>query len=114
MPKLSDIRVQFRGGMRGSHIDIKELIRKETVMDIISFEVCPSRVRNCERMCKMQIRIEGELHVTWHSSEVLTNFLVDCKEQEEKDGVVNYPIEGVVIYTGDDKSYMIKDGTIEI
>lgn len=104
MPKLSDIRVQFRGGMKGSHIDIKKLIRDETVLDILSFEVCPSRVRNCEHMCKMQIRVNGELHVTWHSSEVLTNFLTDCREDNES----NFPIEGVVIYQGDDKSYLLK------
>lgn len=110
MPKLSDIRVKFRGGMRGSHIDIKKLIYDKTVIDILSFEVCPSRVRNCERMCKMQIRIKGELHVTWHSSDVLTNFLLDCKE----DGEQNFPIEGVIIYMGDDKAYYIKDGSNEL
>lgn len=115
MPRLNEIRVEFHGGMRGKHIDIKELIRKETVIDILSFEIKPSQVRGCERRCDMQIRIKGEYFVTWHSSDVLTNFLQDCKNQEEEvnpdtgEKYKNFPIENVVIYIEENRGYYLKE-----
>lgn len=109
MPRLSEIDVKYRGGYRGSWIDINDLIAKCIPMDIVEFRRDPSQVKGCETYCRMQIKIGGKPYVTWHSSEILAGYMEDCKAQELTDGVVNFPIEWVIIYTGDDGGYYLKD-----
>lgn len=109
MPRLSEIDVKYRGGYRGSWIDINDLIAKEIPMDIVEFRMDASQVKGCENYCRMQIKIGGKPYVTWHSSAILSGYLEDCMNQQATDGVVNFPIEWVIIYTGDDGGYYLKD-----
>lgn len=110
MPKPSQIKVQYRGGLRGSFIDISQLIDKAVKLDIIDFKrENKSNVRGCEFYCRMQIRVAGKLCVTWHSSELLTGYLEDCKQQEAESGEAIFPIEDCVISVGEDKAYYLAD-----
>jgi len=38
MPKLSSISVKYRGGFRGSYIDVTQLIDKRVRVDVIDFK----------------------------------------------------------------------------
>lgn len=109
MPRISQIGVQYRGGFRGSYIDIAQLIDRRVKIDIIDFVRGESCVRNCESYCRMQIKINGKLCVTWHSSENLTSFLEDCKRHTEETGEVTFPLEECIITVGDDKAYYLQD-----
>ena len=105
MPKISSISVKYRGGFRGSYIDISQLIDKRVKLDVIDFKKEEkSNVRNCEFYCRMQLRISGVLCVTWHSSEVLTHFLEDCREHQQDTGEIVFPIESCMFSVGDDLS----------
>ena len=98
MPKLSSISVKYRGGFRGSYIDVTQLIDKRVRVDVIDFKKEEkSNVRNCD------------LCVTWHSSEVLTNFLEDCREHQQDTGEVVFPIECCMFSVGDDRAYYLID-----
>lgn len=108
MPKVSEIDVKYRGSFKGSYIDIQQLIDNSVVMDVLDFSLEKSCVKSCESYCKMQIRIEGHLFVTWHSSEMLSNYLSDCKLKQDE-GVVVFPIEDCVIVVGDDRAYYLED-----
>lgn len=110
MPKPSQINVRYRGGLRGSYIDIAQLIDKAVKLDVVEFKrENKSNVRGCEFYCRMQIRIGGKLCVTWHSSELLTNYLEDCKQQETETGEAVFPIEECIFSIGDDKGYYLID-----
>lgn len=110
MPKLSSISVKYRGGFRGSYIDVTQLIDKRVRVDVIDFKKKEkSNVRNCDFYCRMQLRISGVLCVTWHSSEVLTNFLEDCREHQQDTGEVVFPIECCMFSVGDDRAYYLID-----
>lgn len=109
MARISQIGVQYRGGFRGSYIDVAQLIDKRVKFDVLDFLRGQSCVRNCESYCRMQIRIAGKLCVTWHSSELLTNFLEDCKKHQEETGDAVFPIEDCMITIGDDKAYYLID-----
>lgn len=110
MPKISSISVKYRGGFRGSYIDISQLIDKRVKLDVIDFKKEEkSNVRNCEFYCRMQLRISGVLCVTWHSSEVLTHFLEDCREHQQDTGEVVFPIESCMFSVGDDRAYYLID-----
>lgn len=108
MPRPSDIPVKFRNGFRGSFIDIQQLIEKKLKLDIVDFTKQESKVRGCEFMCKMQIRINGKPFVTWHSSEVLSSYLEDCRAYEKDSGEVVFPIEGMITL-GEDRAYYFVD-----
>lgn len=108
MPRPSDIPVRFRNGFRGSYIDIQQLIEKKLKLDIVDFTKQESKVRGCEFMCKMQIRINGKPFVTWHSSEVLSSYLEDCRAYEKDSGEVVFPIEGMITL-GEDRAYYFVD-----
>lgn len=109
MPKVSEIGVKYRGGFKGSYIEISQLIDRRVKLDVIDFILGQSCVRNCESYCRMQIRMAGGLYVTWHSSEVLTNYLEDCKKHESETGEVVFPIEDCIITVGDDRAYYLQD-----
>jgi hypothetical protein len=109
MPKVSEIGVKYRGSFKGSYIDIVQLIDNAVVMDVVDFTQEASCVKSCESYCKMQIRIEGKLYVTWHSSEMLATFLNDCKQKQETEHVAVFPIEECVIVVGDDRAYYLED-----
>ncbi len=113
MPRPSDIPVKFRNGFRGSFIDIQQLIEKKLKLDIVDFTKQESKVRGCEFMCKMQIRINGKPFVTWHSSEVLSSYLEDCRAYEKEKGVEIFPIEGGMLTIGEDRAYYFSDATPE-
>lgn len=114
MPKPSQINVQCRGGLRGSYIDISQLIDKTVKLDVIEFKrENKSNVRGCDFYCRMQIRVGNKLCVTWHSSELLTNYLEDCKQHEAETGESIFPIEDCVISVGEDKGYYLIDATEE-
>lgn len=83
---------------------------KDKRRDVIDFEKEEkSNVRNCDFYCRMQLRISGVLCVTWHSSEVLTNFLEDCREHQQDTGEVVFPIECCMFSVGDDRAYYLID-----
>lgn len=109
MTKVSGIGVKYRGGFRGPYISIAQLIENKVEMDIRDFATESSCVRDCENYTKMQIRINGKLYVTWHSSAVLANFLSDCRAKEAEDGEAIFPIEQCNIIIGDDRSYYLVD-----
>ena len=109
MPKISQINVKYRGGFRGSYIGISQLIERKVKLDVLDFTCGQSCVRNCETYCRMQIRISGALFVTWHSSEVLTTFLHDCKKHQEETGEATFPLEDCIITVGDDRAYYLQD-----
>lgn len=109
MPKVSQIGVKYRGGFRGSYIDISQLIDRKIKLDVMDFTCGQSCVRNCETYCRMQIRINGALHVTWHSSEVLTTYLEDCKKHEQATGDIAFPIEDCIVTIGEDRAYYLQD-----
>ena len=44
-----------------------------------------------------------------HSSEVLTNFLEDCREHQQDTGEVVFPIECCMFSVGDDRAYYLID-----
>lgn len=73
--KIGDVKVPFKGGFKGGYVPVECLIDHKIIMDVKAFMRDRSRVRDCEFYCKMQIAIDGKLHVTWHSSEILTGFL---------------------------------------
>ena len=110
MPTLSSIPVKYRGGFRGSYIDIAQLIDKRVKLDVLDFKKEEkSNVRNCEFYCRMQLRVSGVLCVTWHSSEVLTHFLEDCRAHQQETGEVVFPIESYMFSVGDDRAYYLVD-----
>ncbi len=110
MPKPSSIPVKFRQGFRGSFIDISQIIDKKIKVDVVDFVKQESKVRNCEFMCKMQIKINGRPFVTWHSSEVLTSYLEDCRAYEKENGEAIFPIEGMITL-GEDRAYYLVDSS---
>jgi hypothetical protein len=107
--RVSETGVAYRGGFKGSFIDVGNLIDHKVRMDILDFTSDKSCVRDCEDYCRMQIRVAGRLYVTWHSSAILTDFLKDCREKERTDGVSVFPIEDCVITLGDDRGYYLED-----
>lgn len=109
MARPSQTGIQYRGGFRGSYIPVSVLIDEGWTFDIIDFIVDDSCVRDCESYCRMQIRIGGVLYVTWHSSELLSQYLNDCKTQEQATGVAMYPLEWCKVIVGDDRGYSIVD-----
>lgn len=110
MPTLNSIPVKYRGGFRGSYIDITQLIDKRVKLDVLDFKKEEkSNVRNCEFYCRMQLRVSGVLCVTWHSSEVLTHFLEDCRAHQQETGEVVFPIESCMFSVGDDRAYYLVD-----
>lgn len=110
MPKISSISVKYRGGFRGSYIDISQLIDKRVKLDVIDFKKEEkSNVRNCEFYCRMQLRISGVLCVTWHSSEVLTHFLEDCRAHQQDTEEIVFPLESCMFSVGDDRAYYLID-----
>lgn len=113
MARLSDIKVKSKGGYRGRLIKTRTLIDKAVRLDIEDFRESASRLRDCDHRCDMQIRISGKLYVTWHSSDVLTQFLKDCREAEESEGLHYFPIESVKIVEQDDGSYTLADASDE-
>lgn len=113
MARPSQTGVQYRGGFRGSYIPVSVLIDNGWTFDIIDFIVGDSCVRDCESYCRMQIRIGGVLYVTWHSSELLAQYLNDCKAQQQASGEALFPLEGCKLTRGDDRGYYIVDGDDE-
>lgn len=109
MPKVSSINVKYRGGFRGFYVNIKTLISKSIPLDIVDFEMDKSCVRGCSTYCRMQIKINGKPYVTWHSSEILAQFLSDCKAHQEETGEVTFPVEQCIISVGDDKGFYLAD-----
>lgn len=103
--------VKYKGGFRGSYIALPLLIEHKIRLDILDFSVDESRVRNCDSYCRMQIRINGGLYVTWHSSEIMTLFLKDCKADETMTGATNFPLENCMVTIGDDRGYYLQDAT---
>jgi len=103
--KIGDVKVPFKGGFKGGYVPVECLIDHKIIMDVKAFMRDRSRVRDCEFYCKMQIVINGKLHVTWHSSEILTGFLEDCQAQDIAEGTNNLPIEECIIYVGEDRGY---------
>ena len=108
--KIKDISVKYRGGFKGTYIGIGILISKRIPFDIIDFIRDKSCVHDCESYCRMQIRINGKLYVTWHSSEILTNFLEDCRSQET-DTEKLFPIEDCIMTVGEDRGYYLQDAS---
>lgn len=107
--QLNKKGIRYKGGFRGSYIAIQLLIEYRIRIDVIDYSLDRSCVRNCESYCRMQIRISGSLYVTWHSSELLTEFLKDCKEHEESTGDAAYPLESCIVTVGDDRGYYLQD-----
>lgn len=109
MPKVSEIPVKYRGGYRGPYIDIHQLIDKVVKLDILDFSLTESKVRGCKFMCKMQLRISNRLFVTWCASEVLSDYLNDCREKEKSDSMSLFPIEEAAFIVGEDRAYYLID-----
>jgi hypothetical protein len=108
--KIKDISVKYRGGFKGLYIDVGTLIRKQIPFDVVDFIRGKSCVHDCESYCRMQIRINGKLYVTWHSSEILTNFLEDCRAQETDEKKI-FPIEDCMMVVGEDRGYYLQDAS---
>lgn len=114
MAKVSQMNsrgVRYKGGFRGSYIALSLLIEYKIRIDVLDFSVDESCVRNCESYCRMQVRIAGRLIVTWHSSELMTEFLKDCKADEQTSGEAAFPLEGCMVVIGDDRGYYLQDAT---
>lgn len=131
----SEIKVQYRGGFKGPYIDIQLLIERKVKLDVMDFCYKDSTVRDCDKFCYMQIRIGGRLCVTWQASKVLSDFLADCKaddedtismarqqmaENEGKELVVddpvdalNFPIVDCILYVNTDRAYYLMDAPEE-
>jgi hypothetical protein len=111
MARVSEIGISCRGGFRGPYVDVGLLIENRVEMNIEDFAVEKSCVKDCDSYCRMQLRIGGRLYVTWHSSAVLMNYLMDCRTKEQEEGVTIFPIEQCNIVVGDDRSYYLADST---
>lgn len=127
----SEIKVQYRGGFKGPYIDIQLLIERKVKLDVMDFCYKDSNVRDCDKFCYMQIRIGGRMCVTWQASKVLSDFLADCKaddedtirmtkqQLEEKEGaelsvsdptdILNFPIVDCILYVNTDRAYYLMD-----
>ena len=127
----SQIKVQYRGGFKGPYIDIQILIERKVKLDVIDFCYKDSNVRDCDKFCYMQIRVGGRMCVTWQASKVLSDFLADCKAEDEDTitmtrqqmeenedaqlnvadhtDVLNYPIKECIIYVNADRAYYLMD-----
>lgn len=111
MARISEIKVKPRGGFRGKFAKIRKLIDRRVRLNIEDFREAASRLRDCDKRCDMQLDINGRKIVTWHSSEVLTQYLKDCRAVEDDEGVAYFPIESVRITEQDDGSYMLVDAS---
>lgn len=107
MPKVSSLGIQWRGGFKGSHIPISELIAHRIVVNITDFAVRPSCMHGSQ-MCMTQLEIAGRPMITWHGSQNLIAFLEECKRREEQ-GEVCFPIEDCIFTQGDDGGYYLSD-----
>lgn len=103
--KFENINVQFRGGFKGGYVPVQCLIDNKIIIDVLNFARERSQVRDCEMYCRMQIQIGGKLHVTWQASEILTQYMEDCRAQDVNEGTQNFPIEECIIYVGEDRGY---------
>lgn len=109
--RITDIDVRCRGGFRGPYIDTSLLIAHAVILDILDFVIEKSSVKSCDNYCRMQIRLNGRLYVTWHSSALLTHYLEDCKALEAAENKPVFPIESCIILQGDDRGYYLEDSS---
>lgn len=111
----SEIKVNFRGGFRGPYIDVRTLIERRIKLTVIDFMVRTSNIRDCKDYTYMQIRISGTLCVTWHSSQILRQYLEDCRAKCEEILEMNgiypdiFPINDCIIVEGQDGGYYLED-----
>lgn len=103
--RYDQISVPYKGGFKGAHVPVDCLIDNKIIIDVLNFKNGASQIRDCKMLCTMQIQIGGKLKVTWHSSEILTAFLEDCRSKEVAEDEAIFPIEQCIIVVGDDRGY---------